>query len=272
MRHFLLALIFLMVSCGEKSSAQDKREKVYWMFFDLPHVVNLRGEGPPGYLLEVHQLLTQQMPEYTHQVIEVPFIRIMQQMKKAQKVCTLMILQTPEREAFMEFGTPLMEGFPIGVIARKDNRKLSKYIPEPHIVDFVKVMEDKKISLGIVANRFHGKTITELLDKRNKSGITLRKGTNTDLEMKSLVHLRRLDLYLGYPFEVRNDPKLAFYFIKGGVELLGPRVSCEKTEFGKKIIARTEEIRKRGKLKPQLAAIYKKYYSKELQEAVIRNR
>lgn len=259
-----LMVLFLLESQG---IAKDKEPNstIYWLFFDFPMAVRLK-ENPPGYLVEMHRQLISKMPEYTHQVVEASFPRIMDHMVRHQKVCTLLALKNPEREKFMVFGTPLMKGYPAGVIARKDNEKIKKFLAKPRLLDLDALLKDKSMNVGVVSQRFYGDKINKSLEKHHGAGVTERKGLTVDRELKTLLALRRLDIYVGYPFEASYNSDFVFYFVKDGLELLEPRVSCEKTEFGKTVVEKTEELRRKYKLDAEFGKIYQKYYPKSDQE------
>lgn len=259
----VLLIILSSLSALAKVPAKTT-QTIYWLFFELPPAVELRA-SPPGYMVEIHRLLTSHMPEYKHQVVEVPFLRILQQMKKKMKVCSLMVLKNPERSKFIEFGTPLLQGYPAGVIARKDDPKILKYVVKPGLVDFDRILKDESLTLGLITERFYGKKINSSLANKNEVKLMEKKSLNVDHELKALLGLGRIDVYLGYPFETDND-KFTFYFIKDGLEVLDPRVGCEKSEFGKEVIAKTESLRKQHKLDEEFIKIYNRYYSTDAQK------
>ncbi|MBV2167510.1 MAG: TIGR02285 family protein [Bdellovibrio sp.] len=234
---------------------------IYWLFFDAPGAVNLNvhDHEAPGYLLEVHRLLVDKMPEYKHQVVEVPFLRILEQMKKKKGTCTLMIIKTPERESFMEFGTPLFKGIPAGVIASRNNAKLIRYMTKSGVVDLDMMLKDKNINVGVITERYYGKKINESLVKIHGAQLIQKRRKNAAQELKSMMAMGRLDVYLGFPFEVAFNSDFIFYPIKGNSELLQPSISCEKTAFGKAIIAKTEELRRKQGLDSEIEKIYTRY-------------
>ncbi|WP_413568420.1 TIGR02285 family protein [Bdellovibrio sp. HCB117] len=264
MRVCTFLLIILSFYSAWAQAPTKAPQTIYWLFFDLPPAVDFRA-SPPGYMVEIHQLLTARMPEYKHQVVEVPFLRILQQLKKKMKVCSLMVLKNPERAKFIEFGTPLLQGYPAGVITRKDDPKISKYVVKPGLIDFDRILKDESLTLGLVAERFYGKKINSSLAKKNEVKLVEKKSLNVDHELKALLGLGRIDVYLGYPFEADND-KFTFYFVKEGLEVLDPRVGCEKSEFGKEVVAKTESLRKEFKLDAEFIKVYNRYYSPDAQK------
>ncbi|WP_413943108.1 hypothetical protein [Bdellovibrio sp. HCB-162] len=266
-RIFLSFLVWVSFSQAMGKEADPKT--VYWLFFDFPLAVRLK-EKPPGYLIEMHRLIIEKMPEYTHQVVEVPFLRIMEQMKKHQGVCSTMLLKNSEREKFIEFGTPIIKGYPAGLLALKNNEKLKKFMVKPRLLDLDALLKDKTMNVGIVSQRFYGDKINKSIGKHHGAGITERKGLNVDHELRTLLTLGRLDVYIGYPFEVEHNPNLVFYFVKDGLELLEPRISCEKTAFGKGIVRKTEELRSKYKLDAAFENIYSRYYPKAEQQEYLK--
>ncbi len=255
-------IVFVLFSLLPLSAHCEKeRTTIYWLFFDVRGAVNLnaKDQEAPGYLLEVYRLLISKMPDYKHQVVEVPFLRILQQMKAHKGICTMMILKTPERESFMEFGTPLVKGVSAGVIASRDNAKLIRYMTKSGVVDLDLMLKDPHINVGVITERYYGKKINESLINIRGAQITQKRRNNADQELKSMMAMGRLDVYLGFPFEVAFNSDFMFYPIKDNAELLQPYVSCEKTAFGKTIISRIEDLRHKHGLDSAFEKIYTRY-------------
>lgn len=255
-------VVFVLFSLLPWSAHCEKeRATIYWLFFDTPGAVNLNAndQEAPGYLLEAHRILISKMPEYKHQVVEVPFLRILQQMKAQKGTCTLMIIKTSERESFMEFGTPLLRGISAGVIASRSNAKLIRYMTKSGVVDLDLMLKDPNINVGVITERYYGKKINESLVNIHGAQITQKRRKNADQELKSMMAMGRLDVYLGFPFEVAFNSDFIFYPIKNNSELLQPYVSCEKTAFGRSIISKTEELRRKQGLDSIFEKIYTRY-------------
>lgn len=269
MRIFLVgvSVILWCVSAVALDSAKSDKKTIYWLFFELPGAVNLTAQNEPvGYIMEIYYLLKEKMPEYKHQVVEVPFQRSLQQMKKKKGVCSLMVLKNPERERFMYFGNPYMAPMPAGAIALRDNKKVLKYVNNSKIDDIDQMLSDKSLQFGGVAGRFYGKKISSGLERHVSSKILMRQGSLADLELRNLLKLGRIDVYFGYPFEADGKSLAQFYFVKGNTELLEPRISCEKTSFGEEVIAKTEEVRTKHKLDKEFSTIHERFYPKSMQE------
>lgn len=262
-----MGILFWCVSAAAINSPQSNKKTVYWLFFELPGAVNLTVQSePPGYIMEIYYLLKDKMPQYTHQVVEVPFHRSLQQMKKKKGACSLMILKSPERDRFMYFGTSYMAPMPAGVIAARDSEKVLKYVKNSKIEDLDKMLTDKNLQFGSVADRFYGKKISGSLEKHVSSRVLMRQGSLADRELRNLLKLGRIDIYFGYPFEAAGNPKAQFYFVKGNHELLEPRIGCEKTPFGEEVIAATEQVRIKHKLDKEFSLIHERFYPKSMQE------
>lgn len=269
MRFFSISLVVFLwcFSAGALTSSKSDKKTIYWLFFELPGAVNLTAQNePPGYIMEIYYRLKDKMPEYTHQVIEVPFHRSLQQMKRKKNVCSLMVLKNPERDRYMYFGKPYLAPMPAGVIAAKDNEKVLKYVKNSKIQDLDKMLGDKSLQFGSVADRFYGKKISDILEKQASSRVLMRQGSLADRELRNLLKLGRIDIYFGYPFEADGNPKAQFYFVKGNHELLEPRIGCEKTPFGEEVIAKTEEVRSKYKLDKEFSVIHERFYPKSMQE------
>jgi uncharacterized protein (TIGR02285 family) len=266
---FALGLIGIsQAGASEKTSPKNPDKKtIYWMFWELPGAVNMANDHEPvGYIMEIFYLLKTKMPEYTHQVIEVPFIRSLEQMKKKPGTCSLMLLKNPEREKFMTFGKPYIPGMPAGVLAAKDNKKIIPYVTNSKVIDIDKLLKDRSIEFGVVAGRFYGQKISEGLKAHPSAKVLLKQGSQVDRELRNLLKLGRIDVYFGYPFEIEGNERAQFYFVKGNTDLLEPRIGCDNSPLGEEIVAKTEESRAKYKLDKEFIAIYERFYSKSMQE------
>jgi uncharacterized protein (TIGR02285 family) len=196
-----------------------------------------------------------------------PFMRTIQQMKKKKGLCSLMILKNPERERFMTFGEPYIVGMPSGVIAAKDNDKVSKYVSGGgKVIDIDKLLSDRGVQFGVVAGRFYGKKISDGLTKHPSAKVLSKQGSLVDRQLLSLLKLGRIDVYFGYPFETAGNDNAQFYFVRGNTELLEPRIGCDKSNLGKEIVAKSEKVRSKFKLDKEFAVIHEKFYPKSMQE------
>lgn len=261
-KNFLVLFIFCSFCIEVLAKTTDETlPTIYWLFFDFPSTVNLSNPDRPGSLVEVYRLLKDKMPEYKHQFVEMPFSAAIQQMKTKKGSCSLMFLKNSEREEYMTFGSPVFVGTNAGAIIRKDNQKLKKYLDSENAFDLDNMLKDKSIKVGLIANRYFGKKITQSLQVRKGAGIIRKQGLNVDRELNSMLALGRIDVYIGYVIELRNKAKMGFYSIKGVEETMRPRVACEKTRFGQEIIDKTESIRSRYKLDAEFSKIFERYYS-----------
>lgn len=267
-RIFLIG-IFLWSGISEAKT----KPTIYWLFCDFPAAVNLQNpKEPPGYMVEIHRAWIEHMTDYKHQVIDTPFNNIMDKMQEQKDVCSLMIVKNPEREKFMTFGEPYLRGYPAGLVTRKDNNDLKKYLTATQVVDLAKLLKEKNLSVGTVKGRTYGKSIDDLLRKNHSQKIIERTSQNIGNELKSMLILKRVDTYIGYPFETQNNPQLDFYFIKDNLEILEPRLSCTNTKFGRTVVKEMEELRKKYDLDNEFQKIYERYYPKKLQEQFLKIR
>lgn len=235
---------------------------IYWLFFDFPPAVDFHNRARPGSIVEMHRILVEKMPEYKHQVVDIPASAAFQQMKMKKGSCSLIFLKSAEREEFMKFGSPLLQGEAAGVYIRKDNAKLKKYLEDGEnskVLNLDEMLKDKSVRLGVQYGRFYGKKINESLGVRKGAGIITKQGINGDKEFKAMLHLGRIDAFFGYSSQCKSNLNLEFFHVKDNYEFLDPRVSCEKSAFGDEVIAKTQEARRKYRLDSEFAKIHKKY-------------
>jgi uncharacterized protein (TIGR02285 family) len=191
-------------------------------------------------------------------------------MEKKKGVCSLMILKNAERDRFMVFGKPYVPGMPAGVLASRVNKKVQKYVKGAQI-DIDRLLSDRDIQFGSAAGRYYGEKISNAINKNKTAKILQKRGSEVDRELRNLLKLGRIDVYFGYPFEVEGIDQAQFYFVKDNTALLEPRIGCERSSFGEKVIARTEEVRAKYKLDKEFIVIHDKIISKSMQEEFRKN-
>lgn len=260
---FLSAFLFIIVGNAVDKKTPPGPPTIYWLFFDFPSAVDLSNSDRPGSLVEMYRVLTEKMPEYRHQVVDIPVMMAIQRMKMNKNSCSFMFIKNPEREDYMTFGAPLFQGDSNGIFVRKDDMKIKKYLEDKDkskVLNLDEMIKDKSIRIGIQNGRFHGKKITDSVNLRKGAGVVTKQGSNVDKELRVMLSLGRIDAYFGYSLEPNNKSNIEFYYVKDNFEKLEPRISCEKTAFGEEVIAKTQEVRHKYSLDSEFAKIFKSYY------------
>ncbi|MBG0791632.1 MAG: hypothetical protein H0S80_14165 [Desulfovibrionaceae bacterium] len=221
---------------------------IHWGVTDDPpfHIVS----GPDvdtGYSDMSRRFFAKRLTEYDHRKVRLTLARLMENARHGENYCYCNLLRTPERDKLFYFsditaiapGARLYvrQGSPILDLARDGEIGLEALLRSGRYVGVAEI------------DRFFGPNVQELFRTYNSSMLRL---VTADVEQKCrMVHSRRVDFFIEYPFVLGHYVKIA-----GKKQGLVPiriaehdpyvfsHVACTKTDFGKRVIKRiNEELR-----------------------------
>lgn len=224
------------------------KKTINWMVHEIPPLLLLKSsdtvleaddiEGP---LAGLYKTLAKSMPEYEHRFLRLPLVRLTKLLKDNKQICSLVLLESKERQEYLVFGEEVSVGLPWGLITLKDLSP-GKYslsgAPYPEI-DVAKTLDKSRFRLGFATGRYYGPQVMPLLAKSKSSYGLLSDGSV--MKLLSMLEAKRLDGVLAVYLEMAEyerahpeGPKMQFFRIKEAPDFTTLRVSCENSKWGRK--------------------------------------
>lgn len=206
--------------------------------------------GDRGYGNLLTAILQEQLPEYTHYTMVTNVIRHFERFKQGEKVCSIGLYKTPERQEFMHFSIPSLLTMPAVLIVRKE--KLADFHHRGGI-RLEDVLGDENIIIGLSKDRSYGNSVDEVLKKySNRKNLVTFNGQELSENFFKMLMLDRLDGLIGLPDEVMYQAErlgirdqIATLLIEEnqhGYEGWFCFVGCSKTEWGRSVIEKINRI------------------------------
>ena len=214
---------------------------IRWQILDFPpyHIVSgpHRGEGLRDQFL---QALIGQLPGFRHEIEVSGAERQTALMKAAQPVCTLSMLRTPERDAFMQFAQqPTQLQLPVVLIVPRSVAQSGALPVEQNgAVSLGGTLALGKLHLGVVPKRSFGTTIDAVIAtarKQRPDAVLEFAEQGVVAGLLRLMQRGRFELALGYSLEVEqlrlSDPgidELRYFPLTEAPALVPAQVGCSR--------------------------------------------
>ncbi len=268
----IVSIWVALILCPMLGMAEDS---ITWMEADF--VPGYIHEGPlkgQGYEDVITQIFQKNLRGYTHQTMIGNMARMTHEFKQGKQVCNVSLFKTPEREAFMYFSIPSTFTLPNGLIAKKDKLSLFGNAKTILLEDVLK----SKVKLGISKDRSYGKNIDAILEKyKNSSNIVVHSGKDVFESLFQMLIRDRVDCMLGLPEEVMyvaeqkgEKDRIASLTLKENENTydswLG-YVACSKTDWGKQVIAKINQILRTERPTPEYRSAYERWLDEHARES-----
>ena len=231
--------------------AEAAGDSVTWMEADAPPFFIHKGEYKgQGYEDVVTDILVKNLPEYTQDKITANLSRHFYNFKQGQKVCNVGLYKTPEREEFLYFSIPSFFTLPTVLVIRKD-----RYMDfgGSKTVRLDALLKNGKVTIGRAKKRSYGKYVDAILDKyQDRNNIFVFEEDEFSHNFLQMLDLGRLDAMISLPEEAIYQAEqmgfkdeimtLTIEENQVGYDSWLSSVGCSKTEWGKKIIKRINQI------------------------------
>lgn len=213
-------------------------DNITWLSSDFPPLAMPGASGAQqGYMDKLLQQVRHRLPQHQFAEEVVPWPRVLFMAQSGGPYCTAMAAHTPEREEFLRFTAPYGYVYPVGVVARVQDKGLFRRFVNPdgelRLHDMLRTTE---LRIGVAGQRTYGPKIDGMLGPVLQSGARQVVTVQQDNSTKSLIDMlkkKRFDYTLAYPGEaVFYDSPMAglhFYPIAGNSDLLAGRFSCTKS-------------------------------------------
>jgi len=238
----------LVVLLAQPAAAKDT---ITWMEVSMPPYFIQEGpEKQQGYGDVVSAILQEQLPEYEHLEVVTNVTRHFHKFKQGEKVCSVGLYKTPEREAFMHFSIPSFLTLPPVLITTKN--KLDDFGGRSSI-KLDDILRNKKFIIGLSKDRSYGVQIDAILDQhKNRENLIVYAGQELSANYFKMLLLNRLDGLIGLPDEAMYHAEkmglrdqLATLIIEENQQGFTGwlcAVGCSKNEWGRAVIDKINAI------------------------------
>jgi uncharacterized protein (TIGR02285 family) len=232
-------------------------EATYSRASDDDTIIWLRSHYPPYYITKgpnagngiadrIEKMLQKELMGYMHVSKEANWKRVMQMMKAGEKVVSLTLLKTPDREKFIEYSVLTSVKPTNGICVRSDDSRFEGI----NEISFNGLLNMKSFKIGVMRGRSYGKGIDQLLKKNaNNENIVVRSSPDGVNGLFKMQMIRRIDAVVCYPHE--TNWVISQFDLLHKVKQL--RVleqnhlnysysGAPKTKWGKEIIAKINKI------------------------------
>ncbi len=190
-----IALLGLL--CAAVASAKDT---VTWMEAEMPPFFIQNGPmKDQGYGDVISGILQERLTGYDHEEVVTNVTRHFYKFKQGEKVCSVGLFRTPEREKFIHFSIPSFLTLPVVLIINKehwpdfDNR---------NVIRLQELLTRKNLTIGLAKDRSYGPVVDQLLDQHKGSQFLVEvAGPALTLNLFKMLMLNRLGGIIGLPEE-----------------------------------------------------------------------
>jgi len=242
----LLALLLLAVPAPTRA-----KDSVTWMEADMPPFLIQNGpKKEQGYGDLVTHIVQENLTDYAHEEMVTNITRHFHKFKQGEKVCSVGLYRTPEREAFMYFSLPSFLTLPAVIIVRKE--ALSQFGNQT-TVRLADVLQNKNMTIGLSKDRSYGANTDAILNHHRGDGnLVETAGQELSLNLFKMLMKGRIDGIVGLPEEALyqaeqlgiRDQLMTLTIEENlyGYESWLSSVGCSKNAWGKAIIDKIDAI------------------------------
>jgi len=261
MNKYLLILISLVLM----SSSLFAKEKITWHVVHWPPFQMLDGvDKGKGRFDALLNLFRENLPQYEHETLRMNWARFFNDVKKGEKVCSIFIIKTDERETFAEFSKIVTFNFPIRIIMRKST---IRELGNPDSLSIVDMLENSRFKGVIESKRSYTPQIDTLLLK-HKANISPRP-----IQARNIIQMLvsgRTDYTIEYPYtanylakEFQSDypAELGSIEIKELSNFLISHFACPKNEWGHEVVKDFDTMLKKVRPTPEYLKIMKMWHT-----------
>ena len=177
-------------------------------------------------------------------------------MKKEEKVCTIGIIKTPQREEFLHYSIPALIRPGLSIVINKDRMSV---FGNPKKISLAKLIRNEDLKVGIVPKRSYTEAVDSILQRhKGQKNILVREGFDLASGLLKMLSRGHIDYIIEYPSQVlyisrQIDRSDQFYTIalEEAPSYTVSHVVCPKNRWGKRVIERMDTILKQGRPTPQ---------------------
>lgn len=248
--HLPVRILLVLVLFVLPARAAD-RDSVTWMEAAFPPFFIQSGPfSGLGYGDVVSAILRERLTGYDHQRITTNITRHFYKFRQGEKVCSVGLYRTPEREAFMHFSIPSFLTLPAVLIVRKERHA---EFGGRASVRLAAVLAQQRWTIGLARDRSYGPATDRILQRHaGDRHLLTSPGQELSRNLFRMLMLDRLDGLIGLPEEnlyqaeqlgIRDQlMTLTIDENQQGYDGWLSSVGCSKNEWGRRIIAEIDRI------------------------------
>lgn len=227
------------------------KDSITWMEVSMPPYFIQDGPAKgQGYGNLVSAIIQEQLPEYVHHKMVTNVIRHFDRFKQGEKVCTVGLYRTPEREGFMHFSIPSFLSIPAVLIIKKDKQATFDH---RRSISLEALLQNKNFIIGLGKDRSYGNSLDAVLHKyRDRGNLVVFTGQELTENYFRMLMLDRVDGLIGLPDEAMyhaekmglRDQIVTLTMEENQQGYTGwlCAVGCSKTEWGLNVIDKINKI------------------------------
>ena len=244
-------LICLLITVSLCSGTVHARDTITWMEVDMPPFFILNGPlKGQGYEDLVSRIITTNLPEYQHRSVVANVGRFVYNLKHGLNVCTVGFYKTPEREKIAWFSLPSFLTLPAVLIVHRD--RLDRF-PDPETVSLDQVLAGGSLRIGIGRDRSYGPAVDKVVARyQGRKNLVVLSHQRLFSDLFRMMLAGRIDAVIGLPEEGMYHAELAgardriatltISENQKGYEGWLSYVACSKTDWGRKVIKRVNQV------------------------------
>jgi uncharacterized protein (TIGR02285 family) len=244
------------------------KDSITWMEAVMPPYLIQEGSNKDqGYGDVITRILQEQLPEYTHEKMVTNITRHFYKFKQGEKVCSVGLFRTPEREDFMYFSIPSFLTLPAVIIIKKES--LAQFGGRSTI-RLQEVLNGEKLIIGLSKDRSYGTSTDNLLSKHKGEGHLVESaGQELSLNLFKMLMKGRVDGIIGLPEEALYQAEqmgirdqlmtLAIEENQNDDDAWLSAVGCSKNEWGRTVIDKLNGVLLRERPTERYRAAYERW-------------
>jgi uncharacterized protein (TIGR02285 family) len=218
-----------------------------WQTFDAPPLTITNGTAKDSGIVDgIRNLLINKMPDYQHQLQELPYKRFLIYAKQGRNICTGYLFKSKEREKYMVFSKPAVVFPGVEVLMRKETMENLKFGGS---VSLDALFAKYHLRLETNNVRFYSEKINPIIERYEQKSLVGRHTGSTTYVFR-LLAAKRADFMIDFPNRVPywvhelklNPDDYVSVPIKEDTRTILSYVACPKTQWGQKVIARVNDI------------------------------
>jgi uncharacterized protein (TIGR02285 family) len=263
--------IFLLASIISNAYAKDK---ITWGVGHQPPRVTFDGVDKLGGQGGIQQkLLSNGLSEYYQaDYVAMNWARFITELKEERNVCSSFLFKTPEREKYMHFSLPWHIDLPHRIMMTKKTW-IAKGKPET--LSLRDLSQDHELKGVIAQERSYG-TLDTIINSPDKPS-NLTPIATRPTQSLSMLEKSRIDYTIEYPYFVNrieevigiHTDDIVMVNIEESADYYFNYVSCPKTQWGRKVIERVNNLIQELRIKPSYLDVLKMIHTNDKDKALV---
>jgi len=265
---FCTAILLAAILPISSANAEDEKT-ILWLYPDFPPIYIQEGpDAGTGLGDQVLDYFMEHLPQYHHVEGISNFKRIIKTLASGKNACGITLLKNDERAKVVEFTERFMLAPQNEIITLKSHLKsIQPLMDEDGTVSLAELLEKTPLSLGYSLGRSYSALIDQVVrEKASKKNSHMTSGANILEGLMKMLQYKRIDYTIGYGYEARylagksgfKDDVVAIP-IRENPGYVDVHAGCPKTPWGRKVVARLNEIIKTAKYDPRIVRVYEKW-------------